>query len=340
MSGIRENEHASAALSGCAPIEWLKKNAINLAKDFFDASKIATKFINEKFGDFKDLLKEMGYAVRGTWEALKESEFGKGVANAWGNTIQFGQKVAQGFKDFAKRPCVQALAKAIGIGAAVAGGVYGIFKLFAAGLGMKLFYKAAAMLGLGKIIRAVVRTSLQLYNFNWQISDEDLKKEQRNAYLAWVSNMGDSLGEAAGNLVCGGITGGTIVAFNPRLAAQLWEVAGAEIKDEIIDNLWNMLHSSLRMVWQIGIREVYMNARYLIKKIAGNPGLKNILPQSWAKAISEWGNPGQKPWILSEKVEEKIEALPSETARRFWGSFVGSGIDGCTNSMIAISYAV
>lgn len=347
MSGIEDGKTASDIFGGCAPIQWLKDVGVGITsaigRSIFDAGQFIGDWWRGFQEDWISAIPIIGEAFseglqitdRITRPILDLARVGLGAS--FGSVIYVGRMVRDSLRD---NPCAKAIAAALAGGTALFGGWLAAKALFATGIGSRIAMRIATAVGLGKIIRGFVVSTMRIYNFNWQVTDCQIRQQQAAAFQSLMGTAGDAVGTALGNLLCGGTVGASVAVFNPRVAAQIWEVAGEEIKEEIISNYWNLLQATWRTAAQIGFLEIYSNTRKLVKAAARNPVVKTLLPDKWENLIETWGDEGQKPWSFAQAVEEKIESIQNTNLRAFMENFVESFLDGCWDSLVTVSYAV
>ena len=210
---------------------------------------------------------------------------------------------------------------------------------------------ALQAIGLGGLIRAAVGGVQQIWNFNWQITDKEIRTQQKSLIDAQAGIWGEALGSLVGTL-CGFSLGRVayanqtnLVRFNPDLIAKLDELRinnfdeDSELWEEAVENLKSAISSTTRAALNIAGLEAYSNARKIIKAMARGVNLKSIWPSA-DKMISDWGNEGQKPWSFASAQEEWIESLPEGAIKNFTEEFIESMQDMCSESTIQVSYAM
>ncbi len=134
----------------------------------------------------------------------------------------------------------------------------------------------------------VVSSLTYLANFDWNISDEQLKKQTESAWDSFYLSLGGALGNAAGWLICGIGPAALIFTFNEVLGLYLLKNVGEEALEELAGNAEILIKSLAKATG----RTIFA---YLFSKV------RNLLYPNRDK--------NAKPWIFSQKIEEKIEKI-------------------------------
>ena len=184
-----------------------------------------------------------------------------------------------------------------------------------------------------------------IYNFNWQTTDEQLDQQLESMRNALIGQYGGALGNAVGWLACGVAPAAGIFAFNELLGAYLLKEVGEEALDEISGNIVALLRSSFRLFAQEKVINTFKNTRKTIKK--WNEGLSK---NSWERKaldyffagrsddlIRTWGDKDRKPWSFRIWVEQRIESIQSEPIRNFVEEFYDELIDSCVEAGYVIA---
>lgn len=232
------------------------------------------------------------------------------------------------------------------VGGAVAGFVGGgIVKIW------KMARVAWSALGLGGLIRAGVGAVQRTWNFNFQISDKQVRAQQKSMIEGQAGIWGEALGSMVGTL-CGYSLGriayanqADLIRFNPDLIAKLDQLQinnfdeSSELWEEAVSNLKSAIASSARVAMNVAGLEAYINVRKAVKAIARGVNLSAIHP-SLGKMVETWGDEGQKPWSFASAQEEWIESLPDGAIQSFAEEFIEAAQDMCAESTVQVSYAL
>lgn len=174
------------------------------------------------------------------------------------------------------------------------------------------------------------------WNFNWNITDDELDsqiKVLRNQLFSLLgSTVGCGFGWAAGMATGAAIHGGIgAIASSlgiPLLAfdkASMWKAIKATTEEglEEIGGLLSQLATSAAIYVARAYQAfLFKNGRKLIKWLAKKPALRSALPDSIATKIDEWGAQGSKPFSYAIFTENLIESIPNESLRNFANAFL------------------
>jgi hypothetical protein len=174
-------------------------------------------------------------------------------------------------------------------------------------------------LGWAFVWGAIVNSVTFLSNFDWNISDKELDRQTKAAWLAFYSSAGGFLGNAAGWAVCGILPGAVMFYFNEAAALYVLKEVGEEALDEIAGNAAVLI----RLLFNAAARSLFV---YAFKAIRNKyfPRDKN----------------NNKPWILSQKIEEKIESIPNEITRTIVEEAYDEFFDSCVEAGYVLANAM
>lgn len=193
---------------------------------------------------------------------------------------------------------------------------------------------------LGKCVRFLVRGAQYLYNFDWNQSDAEFKKQQQASINSLYGVAGTALGTALGATVCGVLPGIAAVRMNLANTAAMWEIINDDIKLEVLSQFNALLNSAKRVLQENLFKETYMNVRRWIKGNSALRGyIKKVLPGA-DKAIEAWGDPNGKPFTFAKVVENAIDGIKDANQKAFVENAVEGFMETCTESLLSISYAL
>lgn len=336
---LEEKDLTSNVLTGCAPVDW----ALNIAADFFqdvaagainlwnDVKLGFTSWINEAFPWFSGIL---GQVQQFASESLNTIGYIGGQIGRCGLII--GGTILG----------VMAGPKILGMSALIAGGAAWLGTSGVAGL----VGSAAIALTAGLALRSLVKASTFTYNFNWNISDAEIKAAQKAALNNFYTVVGGALGESLGGLVCGAGSIKFVQSLRVAPAAfakvqKLIEFSGGpdgfeksgEFIQESVEALFPIVQQGTRTMLRIGFLEAYQNVRRLIKASSKLPGIAQILPDQWEKAIEGWGS--GEAWTFKKQVEDRIEKLP-DGIKQFTEEFYEEFLERCREVALQVANAV
>lgn len=190
--------------------------------------------------------------------------------------------------------------------------------------------------GLMNLIRS---TSTFIYNFNWNATDEQLDQYINNMNLILSSQLGGTLGNTFGYLVCGIIPSAVMTKFNQALGLYLLKQVGEEALDEFMGNLSMLIQASFRLGVQAFVTNAFKNTRNTLKNYFRDP---NSTQSKWLEritgndklqeAIQGWGEQGSKPWSFRQYVEDKIESIENQWVQNFVEEFYEEFLDACVEA--------
>lgn len=303
-------------------------------------------------------LEEIAGLVKGFWNNVVATA--TDLLSKWSNFVSqqlkkvniFGVNLGQWFDDDPVGATVGTAAGLLGAGVVLltGGKVVGMIKG-----GISVLWKMGKAtinaIGLGRLIRAGVGGVQRIWNFNWQITDKDIRSQQKSLIDSQAGIWGETLGSLVGTL-CGFSLGriayanqAELVRFNPDLIAKLDELRinnfdeDSELWEEAVENLKAAIASTTRAAINIAGLEAYLNVRKAIKAVARGINLSSFWP-GLGKMVETWGDEGQKPWSFASAQEEWVESLPEGAVQNFSEEFIENMQDMCAESTIQVSYAL
>lgn len=311
---IEENKMASAFYTGGVDTKWLQEVSI----DAFEAVKAGFARIPALLDGIK---KGIGALVEG-------AKAGWNFFAGWFRDDPVGA-IAGGLS-------IVGVGVALFMGGTMLGAVVGGLGGLA---GLKALALSAATAGvnallgnpLGKCVRFLVRGAQFLYNFDWNQSDEEFKKEIDSSITALYGVAGQTLGTALGATICGVLPGVTAIRMNLTNVAAMWEIINDEIKDEVLQQFNALLSTAKRILAENMFKSAYVNVRRWIKTTPQvRSFIKSVMPGA-DKVIEGWGASNSKPFTFAKVVEDAIDGIKDA---------VENFMDSCTESLLAVSYAL
>ncbi len=156
-----------------------------------------------------------------------------------------------------------------------------------------------------------------IYNFNWNISEEEIQQEINSAINNAAGILGQEVGRTLGVLLCGALPIAGLFAINPVMAKAVAANAVPELLDELVSNY----ATAIRQLGSIAIRAgglwLYGEVRKLWR--GSDADFKKRLKEKGfnEEQISKEMEARNKPFIMAQKVQEGIEAIPNEAFRNF-----------------------
>lgn len=192
----------------------------------------------------------------------------------------------------------------------------------------------------GKCIRWLVAKAQFIYSYNWNTTDEDIEKAIDASIESLYGLAGQALGTAMGSTICGALPGAAAIRMNLGNTAMMWQILSDDIKQEVLQGFNVLFQSSKRIQQDNFFRHQYMNVRRWIK---GNDELKAFISQyipNASEIIDAWGEKDSKPFSFAKSVEERIEKIEDKKKKKFVEGFVERAMESCTETLIAISFAL
>ncbi len=207
---------------------------------------------------------------------------------------------------------------------------FGSLKGFLLGVAKRLLSGLA--FSFTNLFSLLVGTSIFLFNFNWNISDEDIDAQVKSIWLSYASVIGGASGQALGFFTCGLVPATTMFAFNPAMGAFVLKKFGEEAIDEMTAQLVAVINATVRSSAATGFYLSYKGVR----KILRNPGspLRALIP-----GIDKWGKKGGAIISGAKFVEDRVESIKNPFLKNFTESLLEETWDGCVEAGFIVAGA-
>lgn len=179
-----------------------------------------------------------------------------------------------------------------------------------------------------------------IWNFNWNMTDEQIDQQIQSLQVQIASIAGGLVGQGLGYAVCGGVAGAAIAVFNPALAKTLLLEVGQEALEELSGNLYALVQATTRAAVQAGWLRLFQAGRPFFNLYSNAVGsvLDTIVPgsQGWADYRDQRTANGQHI-SFADFVEEKVESLDNPVTTAFWEEVFDEFGDGCEEAIMVIA---
>ncbi|MEQ8753246.1 MAG: hypothetical protein RID09_06975 [Coleofasciculus sp. G1-WW12-02] len=185
-------------------------------------------------------------------------------------------------------------------GGLIPGIINGLFRF-----GKMLFEKVFPAIGnfiewtLSGLWGLIVSGTQTLWNFNWNVTNEELQQQIDAANVALAGTLGETIGTTSGQLVCGVLPGSLLLKFNQSLGLYALKEVGEEILDELASNLATLVTLTGQQLARVSFSFLFQKVR---DKFFPNRGES----EPWSFAIA-WENFVDE--IDNERLQEFVESL-------------------------------
>lgn len=155
-----------------------------------------------------------------------------------------------------------------------------------------------------------------IWNFNWNITEEQIEQEAQAAWNQLGANLGGLTGQTLGWAACGALPGMVVATFNPALGAHILKEVGEEAFEEIAGTLKSVVNQTAQNYSRIAFLKLYSSARKMIELGKG----KQIKDKD------------RKPWSLALKWDEYIDSIDNTFVRNFLEEAREEFADSCSEA--------
>jgi hypothetical protein len=211
-----------------------------------------------------------------------------------------------------------------------------------------LFSTVAGGLGwtLGGIWSLFINGTIALYRFNWNTSDIELESYLNNMLNVIGGQLGGTVGNAAGFLVCGIIPAALLLKVNKAMAIFLLKEVGKEALDELAGNMAALVRASANYLFQSLVIGAYKGTRAIVRELTRNPNswqsqfLNGLFGDNAQAYLSSWGSEQKKPWSFRLAIEESINNIPVPFIENFFEEAHEEFIEACQESGYVMGAAI
>ncbi|KST64082.1 hypothetical protein [Mastigocoleus testarum] len=175
----------------------------------------------------------------------------------------------------------------------------------------------------------VVNAFQFLWNFDWNISDEQINNNVIAQYQSMVNNLGSVTGQSMGWLVCGVLPSSLIFVFNEPLGAHLLSRVGLEAFEELSGSIAGLATSTFQSYMTAAFLSIYRDARALIRgtelDYVNNQldkGLKLVDLRTQLEIR-------RRPFIFAEKFKKGVDSIENKFVKGFIENFVEEFSETC-----------
>ncbi|NEQ39147.1 MAG: hypothetical protein F6K40_23990 [Okeania sp. SIO3I5] len=187
-----------------------------------------------------------------------------------------------------------------------------------------------------QIVEWFLEGSSFIWNFNWDISDEQIDQQIQSMWNAFETRVFGILGKNIGSLAAVGL--GSAVAFyiNPYLAKLLVAQIADDLFLELLTDMRGLLIQAGRSLLTAAFLSTYKGVRNLIKEAYKNPKIKALVTKMGIseKAVNSWGDKNVEDWSFAEKEQQFYESINNEQLRNNIEEFVEEARDGFSDTAL------
>lgn len=221
---------------------------------------------------------------------------------------------------------------------AVAGaGIVAATGAFAALLAAPLLVQMGVLVTITALFIAAKTIIPIIFRFDFNISDKKIEEAMKTSLDQLYEPFGEFLGNALGFLVCGAAPGALAFVFSPVMAYTILREVGEEAYEELVPQMSNLMRMAGKSYANAMALQAFGSARKWIKR-PGTPFHEIFKRILGAKGLKEWGEQNDAPFILNNKINERIEKIEDKNiqalAEGAWEGFV----EGCGEGANVVSH--
>lgn len=201
-----------------------------------------------------------------------------------------------------------------------------------------------------KVARFITSNWDSFWNFNWNISDEQIDKNMNALANQFISTTAGFLGNMAGKLVCGVLPTAGIAFINKAAALHIALSKGPEMLIEVSTAFGSYVRQSFNMAMKAIAWQLFKHGRRAIKWFLTNsnaPIAKKLVATipGGESTVKKWGDEKGEEWSFGKQRRDAREKLPEkydgnlstiwnqDSSEEFWDEFS----DSCKEAIILVA---
>jgi hypothetical protein len=187
------------------------------------------------------------------------------------------------------------------------------------------------------IWQGIISVTQFAYNFNWNITDQELDENVKQGFNALGNDFGRFAGFTAGYLACGALPGAVVMYFNKSLGMQILEDVGLAALDRLTGELSSIMTSITNYLASAALSYLYKNTRNFIRGTDLEFRTKLLEQGVPIKEMEKQANERNKPFVIAEKVETKVGTIKNEFLKNFVSSFIEEMGESCIEAGFVVT---
>ncbi|MBE9119074.1 hypothetical protein IQ249_24770 [Lusitaniella coriacea LEGE 07157] len=183
----------------------------------------------------------------------------------------------------------------------------------------------AALKSLTGLVGWLSNAASFIWNFNWNVSEEQIEIETQYLLLQLAGQAGGLAGQALGWLFCGALPGMTIITFNQALGLKILKDVGEEAFDEIGSTFQILFNSAAAGFSRIAFLKLYASTRRLYYKFKG-------------KTAPDFSK--KKPWSFATAWEERLDDMDNRHKAEALEEGREEFAEACTEAFYVVAHSV
>lgn len=191
------------------------------------------------------------------------------------------------------------------------------------------------------ITTVIFATKDFIYNFNFNPSDAQLDADISRGATALIGSLGSLLGKATGYLVCGALPGTVVLAFNEAMGVHVLQELGEEALEEFTGDIASLIRLTIQQLGNATFAFLHKNVRRLWRGELDSEFRKRLEKGGLNKkyidiAIKE----RNKPFMLREKADKKVDSIKSKNKKEFVQNFLEELDSSCMEAGYIIANSI
>ena len=191
-----------------------------------------------------------------------------------------------------------------------------------------------------QVFSFLVQASNSISTFDWNATDEEIRAKYKEINEDMAGTWGQVFGRGIGSATAIALGSGSALVLpkisGARLAQQVMSAASQDAREQLIDELGDAMRQTTQQAGSMLALEGYIKYRQIIKSLP-QPVLAGMYGEDTARWIKTgWGAKDGPSMKISEKIDEKIEAIKSGPIQEF----VREALDGFTDAFIDTGFVI
>jgi len=187
-----------------------------------------------------------------------------------------------------------------------------------------------------QIVQWVLEGVSYLWEFNWDISNEQIDQQIRNMWNAFETRIFGILGRNIGSFAAVGLGGAIAFYMNPLLARLLVTQIADDLFMDLLADMRGLLVQARQSLAVAAFLTTYKNVRGLIKEAYKNPAVKALAMGIGIKeeTINAWGDKHVSDWSFAERERKFIDSIDNEQLQNNVEEFIEEAKSGFSETAL------
>lgn len=183
-----------------------------------------------------------------------------------------------------------------------------------------------------KIWALIVQATQFVLNFDFNFPDAQLDQQNTDAIKSLASPLGALAGTAVGYLVCGALPGALIYVFDQPMGLYVLENVGEKALEALTQKAGLLASQTFDVLSRVSFNFLFKNIRTLWRESDADFKARLVKKGFKSADIDKSLADRNKPWIISQKIQHKVQSIKVDWQRQFVDQFLQNFGSSCVEA--------